>query len=460
MIDRFMLPADRAELMKRLSEKGGGHGEMMMEMMRRGDVRSAEDVWKSLRPSESGPLIVYVHVPFCVSRCSFCGFYRNRADDAAIEAYVERLLVEIDRVADEGVFTRKPVNVVYFGGGTPTALTAEQIRKTVGKLHERFRIAPDCEFTIEGRLFAFDDERVRACLESGVNRLSFGVQSFETKLRQSLGRRLSREETLERLARIKEICGDRVALVADLIYGLPGQTQSDWMERNVKTAHFDSALDAVDLYSLKVVPGMPLARRLAKEGNWSEDERLARHAEASDWLAAHGWTQLSTTHWGRNSLERNLYNTYAKTGVDMVPFGCGAGGFIGDWSLMQEISLDHYVKAVDEGRKPLANVVANPPMRRDAIRFTRMTDLGWFCPEEIPETDFSPIIDNWTAAGVWTPMAEPAASSSAESAGRSPGRRRCRLTRLGEYYQPKVNSMLIGFHMASCMGALTEGGAS
>ncbi len=449
MINRFLLPSDRAELIKRLSEKGGGHGEMMMGMMKGGDSRSADGTWKSLRPSESGPLIVYVHVPFCVSRCSFCGFYRNRADDAAIEAYVERLLVEIDRVADEGAFTRKPVNVVYFGGGTPTALTADQIRRTVGKLHDRFRIAPDCEFTIEGRLFAFDDERVRACLESGVNRLSFGVQSFETELRRSLGRRLSREETLGRLSRIKEICGDRVALVADLIYGLPGQTQSDWMDRNVKTAHFDSALDAIDLYSLKVVPGMPLAQRLAKEGAWSEEERLARHAEASDWLAAQGWRQLSTTHWGRNSLERNLYNTYAKTRVDMVPFGCGAGGFIGDWSIMQEISLQRYLKAVDDGRKPIANVVANPPMRRDAIRFTRMTDLGRFDPDEIPETDFSPILGNWTAAGVWRPMAEAVGVSHSGQVGRSPRDRRCRLTRLGEYYQTKINSMLIGFHMAS-----------
>ena len=448
----FVLPTDRAEMMKRLSEKGSPHGEMMMGMMKKpAEAPDAQAVWKSLRPTDDKPLVIYVHIPFCVSRCSFCGFYRNRADDAAIEEYVKRLLVEIDRVADEGTFTEKPVDVVYFGGGTPTALTADQLRRTVGKLHERFRIANDCEFTIEGRLFAFDDERVRACLDSGVNRFSFGIQSFETVLRQSLGRRLTREETLKRLARVKEICGDRVALVADLIYGLPGQTQADWMEKNVKTVHLESVLDAVDLYSLKVVPGMPLAQRLAKEGNWSEDERLARHAEASDWLAAQGWTQLSTTHWGRNSLERNLYNTYAKIGIDMVPFGCGAGGFIGDWSIMQESSLALYMKAVDEGRKPISNIIRNPPMRRDAIRFTRMTDLGWFDPAEIPETDFSPILDNWTAAGVWKPVVGASVPFARGRAGRA-SLPIYRLTRLGEYYQPKVNSLLTGFHMAAHMG--------
>lgn len=445
MMNPFILPLDRAELLKKLSAKMAPHGGMMPGTMKpSAPPPDPQAVWKALRPGDGQPLVIYVHIPFCISRCSFCGFYRNRTDDAAIEEYVKRLLVEIDRVADEGAFTKKAVDVVYFGGGTPTALTADQLRRTVGRLHARFNIAPDCEFTIEGRLFAFDDDRVRACLESGVNRFSFGVQSFETELRRSLGRRLSREDTLARLARIKEICGDKVALVADLIYGLPGQTQADWMERNVKTVHLESALDGVDLYSLKVFPGSPIAKRVQEEGNWSEEERLARHAEGSDYLAAAGWKQLSTTHWGRNSLERNLYNTYAKIGVDMVPFGCGAGGFVGDWSIMQEGDLEKYMKAVDEGRKPIGMIMQSPPTRRDSIRFTRMTDLGYFDPSEISETDFSPILGNWTQAGVWLPV------------GRSPRDRRFRLTRLGEFYQTKLNSLLTGFHMAAHASTLDK----
>ncbi len=459
MMNPFLLPSDREELLKRLSARGAPHGGMMPGTMKPPAAPpDPQAVWQSLRHTNNQMLVIYVHIPFCISRCSFCGFYRNRADDAAIEEYVKRLLVEIDHVADEGVFTKKPVEVVYFGGGTPTALTADQLRRTVGRLHERFNIATDCEFTIEGRLFAFDDDRVRACLESGVNRFSFGVQSFETELRRSLGRRLSREDTLERLARIKEICGNRIALIADLIYGLPGQTQENWMERNVKTVHLESALDGVDLYSLKVFPGSPIARRVEQEGNWSEEDRLARHAEASDYLAAQGWKQLSTTHWGRNALERNLYNTYAKIGVDMVPFGCGAGGFIGDWSIMQEGDLAKYMAAVDVGLKPIDMIMQSPPARRDSIRFTRMTDLGYFDPAEIPETDFSPIIDNWTKAGVWSLVDEaarvPLPRSDATRGSDTPvaSRQIYRFTRLGEFYQTKINSLLTGFHMAAHTG--------
>ena len=443
----FLLPADREKLYAKLSTNAPSHAQMMAGRKPGAGDFDPQKAWKSLAPADGQPLVIYVHVPFCVSRCSFCGFYRNRADDAAMEEYVKRLLVEIDRVADEGTFTKKSVDVVYFGGGTPTALTADQLRRVIGRLRERFTISPTCEFTVEGRLYAFDDERVKACVESGANRFSFGVQSFETELRRSLGRRLSREETLERLKEIKDAWGERVCLVADLIYGLPGQTQEDWMERNVKAAHLESALDGVDLYSLKIVPGMPLAERIKKEGGWSEEERARRHAEGSDYLAAAGWKQLSTTHWGRNALERNLYNTYAKIGVDMVPFGCGAGGFVGDWAIMQEGDLEKYIAKVDAGDKPIGMMVNTPPQRREAQRFTRMMDLGYFDPAKIPETDFSPLFDNWTAAGVWT-IGEGRAPSRpwAEQKSALPV---YRLTRLGEYYQAKLNSLLTGYHFAS-----------
>ncbi len=447
IITPFELPSRRDELLKKLSANAPSHAQMMAGKMPKQDF-DPQQVWKSLRPGDDAPsgdrtpLVIYVHIPFCVARCAFCGFYRNQTNDEAMENYVRHLLTEIDRVADEGVFTRRPVDVVYFGGGTPTALTADQLRSLITRLHERFSISPEVEFTIEGRIYNFDDERVRACVDSGANRFSFGVQSFETDLRRLLGRRNSRDELLARLSRIKDICGDRAALVADLIYGLPGQTQRDWMELNVKTTHLESALDGVDIYSLKIFSGSPIEKMFdTRGGRWSEEERIRRHSEACDYLVAAGWRQLSTTHFGRNSLERNMYNTYAKIGVDMIPFGCGAGGFAGGWSIMQQGDLAKYIEMVDEGKKPVGMMMKSPPQRKTSQRFTRMTDLGYFDPAEIPETDFSPLLDNWTRAGVWYPS--PLTSHP------SPLTPTYRLTRLGEYYQPKLTSLLTGFHFAS-----------
>lgn len=427
----FQLPEDRQALLKRLSERMAPHGDMLAMLTKPAKGEDLQRVWGETAPTEGQPLIVYVHVPFCVSRCAFCGFYSHRTDDAALEAYTQRLLKEIAREAARGAFTKKPVDVVYFGGGTPTALSADQLRRVIGAIYEHFTVAPDVEFTVEGRIYAFDDARVRACLESGVTRFSFGIQSFETELRRSLGRRNSREELLTRLGEIKGICGDKIALVADLIYGLPSQTQEDWMERNVKTVH-DSALDGVDLYSLKVFPGLPLAKRMEREG-WTEEERAARHAAACDWLAAQGWRQLSCTHWGRNALERNRYNHWAKTGADIVPFGCGAGGFVGDWSFMQTGDLEAWGKAVDAGEKPLGTAMRKPANHRLRAKLTDQMERGVFNPADFPDTDFAPLLENWAQAGVWASLPDGT----------------MRLTRLGEYCQPKLSALLSGYLFAS-----------
>ncbi len=430
-MDAFLLPTDRTALLKRLSERMAPHGDMLAGLSPSAKGADLQRVWGETAPTEGQPLMLYVHVPFCVSRCAFCGFYAHRTDEVALEAYTGRLLREIAREADRGAFTAKPVDVVYFGGGTPTALSAEQLRRVIGAIYERFNVAPDVEFTVEGRIYGFDDERVRACLESGVTRFSFGIQSFQTELRRSLGRRNSREELLARLEAIKGMCGERIALVADLIYGLPGQTQEQWLEENIKTVHA-SALDGVDLYSLKVFPGLPLAKRMEREG-WSEEERAARHAAACAWLEAQGWRQLSCTHWGRNALERNRYNHWAKTGADIVPFGCGAGGFVGDWSFMQTGDLEAWGRAVEAGEKPLGTAMRKPAGHRLRAKLTDQMERGVFIPDDFPGTDFSPLLENWEKAGVWASLPDGT----------------MRLTRLGEYYQAKLSAMLSGYFFAS-----------
>ncbi|MCR5751864.1 MAG: radical SAM protein [Kiritimatiellae bacterium] len=435
----FELPAEREKVIEKLSAGASAPHGGMMGGGKPDSAPDAEAVWKSLAPTPAAeaksPLVFYVHIPFCIARCAFCGFYRNQTDEEEMENYTRHLLTEIDRVADEGIFTKRPVDIVYFGGGTPTALSAEQLRRLITRLHKRFTISPKVEFTVEGRIFGFDDDRVRACVDSGANRFSFGVQSFETDLRRLLGRRNSREELLDRLSRIKEICGDRAALVADLIYGLPGQTQEDWMLRNVKTAH-ESALDGVDIYSLKIFPGSPIEKMFdTRGGKWSEEERIRRHAGACDYLVSAGWKQLSTTHFGRNALERNLYNHWAMSGAEMVPFGCGAGGNVGGWSIMQTGDLADYLDKVDKGLKPIGMCMKVPPTATTRCIIAGQLGYGWFEPASIPQVDYTPVVKNWEAAGVW-----------AEA---KPGR--WRLTRLGEYFQPKVVSMLMGYTMANSM---------
>ena len=122
----------------------------------------------------------YLHVPFCVNHCLFCNFYRNAytADQAA--RYADMLVAEIEREAARPAIRARAIEAVYLGGGTPSALSAADLSRILTTVRRRLPLAPDCEITIEGRIIHFDPEKIDACLEAGANRISIGVQSFDT----------------------------------------------------------------------------------------------------------------------------------------------------------------------------------------------------------------------------------------------------------------------------------------
>ena len=117
-------------------------------------------------------------------------------------------------------------------------------------------LAPDCEITVEGRILNFDDERIDACLEAGTNRFSIGIQTFDTRVRQRMGRRASRKEAIQFLRKLGE--RDRAAVVCDLMFGLPEQTPESWRE-DLQIVR-DLPLDGVDLYALNLLPSTPLGK--------------------------------------------------------------------------------------------------------------------------------------------------------------------------------------------------------
>jgi len=423
----FFLPTDRAELVSLLSRSPASpHGGMASGAPPLcGDA--AREAWRNTAP-ETARRMLYIHVPFCMSRCSFCGFYSNRTTETDLADYTDLLIRELKHSVEADAFAKDKIDVVYFGGGTPTDLSAADLRRLIRFLYDELNMAADVEFTIEGRLFGFDDEKVNACVEAGATRFSFGVQAFETQLRRHLGRKLSREELIERLIRIKEISGDRAAVIIDLIYGLPGQTQDDWLE-NVRTAVEEAPLDGADLYLLKMLPGTPLAKQFPEAAPWSEEEMLNRYTEGCRFMKNRNWQRLSISHWGKSPLERNRYNHWTKTGTDLLPFGCGAGGSLGGWSFMQLQQLDEYKTQVAAGLKPVGLAMKKTPHHRLKSQIADQMERGFFDPPSFSGIEFSLLIENWTAAGVWAKDEKGI----------------CRLTTLGEFYQPRLSALLAGF---------------
>lgn len=316
-------------------------------------AESLEDNWQALLQKALPPnkRLLYLHIPFCATHCTFCGFYQNPLQTDSTARYTDYLLRELSMEASSPLLQGGPIHAIYFGGGTPSALSAQQLHSIISQLRKSLPLAPDCEITVEGRIFNFDDERIDACLEAGANRFSVGVQTFNTRIRQRMGRKASRDEAIHFLTNLAS--RDRAAVVCDLMFGLPHQTPETWQEDLAIVRRLP--LDGVDLYALNLLPTTPLAKSV--ENNRIELPTLAQQCDfycsGAESLAQAGWHQLSNSHWARTTRERNLYNLLIKQGADCLALGSGAGGSLQGHAYMQHRSLDNYYRLIDSGQKPL-----------------------------------------------------------------------------------------------------------
>ncbi|MGT3178031.1 heme anaerobic degradation radical SAM methyltransferase ChuW/HutW [Yersinia enterocolitica] len=316
-------------------------------------AESLEDNWQALLQKALPPnkRLLYLHIPFCATHCTFCGFYQNPLQTDSTARYTDYLLRELSMEASSPLLQGGPIHAIYFGGGTPSALSAQQLHSIISQLRKSLPLAPDCEITVEGRIFNFDDERIDACLEAGANRFSVGVQTFNTRIRQRMGRKASRDEAIHFLTNLAS--RDRAAVVCDLMFGLPHQTPETWQEDLAIVRQLP--LDGVDLYALNLLPTTTLAKSV--ENNRIELPTLAQQCDfycsGAESLAQAGWHQLSNSHWARTTRERNLYNLLIKQGADCLALGSGAGGSLQGHAYMQHRSLDNYYRLIDSGQKPL-----------------------------------------------------------------------------------------------------------
>jgi len=308
---------------KRVVHPGAGGKRMIM------DKAEQTRIWAELMnaaPNPADERSVYIHIPFCDKKCSYCGFFQNFTREEAAHHYVDVLLDELDAAADTPYVQGAPFQAVFFGGGTPTALSDADLSRLVRTVRERLPLTSDCEITLEGRIHDLSESKVEAAMNAGINRFSLGVQSFDTRVRQSIGRIDDRETVIETLRRMVEKQG--AVVIADLIYGLPYQSMEIW-ENDVRT-QFELGIAGGDLYQLNVFPGSELARRI-DAGDLpmlpTTEEQAEYFKRGLEIVAEYPMARrIDTTHWTTDHRERSIYNTLAKRGNDVLAFGSGAGG--------------------------------------------------------------------------------------------------------------------------------------
>ncbi len=327
-------------------------------------------------PAKAGKRAAYFHIPFCRTHCSYCPFFQNTAKKDAVDQYVGYLLREIEQSSQSQWIQSQPIQAVYFGGGTPTELTPEHIRKLGDAIRQHLPLANDVEMTFESRFSGLDDEKIASCLDAGFNRFSLGVQTFQDNIRRKMSRINNREKMLERLDYL--VATEQAAVVIDLIYGLPYQTEESWLEDLDILAQ--SRIHGADLYQLIMMGNTRMAQSVAKGSMPAPGDtpmKAGLFQLGKEFMDQHHFNRLSVSHWARDPRERNIYNHLVKAGNDVIPFGCGAGGQVNGYSVMLHRGLEPYMKMVDAGMKPLMGMTAVSPNKPLINAFSTGFDLGW-----------------------------------------------------------------------------------
>lgn len=323
--------------------------------------------------SAESSLSLYLHIPFCAHRCSYCDFNTYTTLGDLQDAYADALAAEVAQVAGAA---RRPVHTIFFGGGTPSLMTPAQMARIMDAVTHRFAVAPDAEITLEANPNTVDDAYLTALRALGFNRISFGAQSAVAGELQLLGRQHDFDGVVAAVAAARAAGFDNFNV--DLIYGVPGQTAASW-------AHSLDAVLAlqpahVSLYCLTVEPGTPMRRWLETGAMPAPDPDLAadQYDLACRRLADAGLIHYEISNWalpGR-ACAHNL--TYWRNGT-YLGLGAGAHGHAAGYRYWVVRQPRVYLRRIAQGggAYPFSSALADrqPLTPFDQIADTMITQL-------------------------------------------------------------------------------------
>ena len=289
----------------------------------------------------SPPRAAYVHVPFCAHRCGYCDFTLVAGKDQLVEPYLQALARELEAL--EG---RPEIDTLFFGGGTPTHLTPEQLGRLLRLVSDAFILADGYEFSVEANPFGLTPEKVEILADCGVNRVSLGVQSFSAEILQTLERDHREAEIRTAVELLRPRIGN---LSLDLIFGVPGQSQADWHESLSRAVELSPV--HISTYGLTFEKGTAVWSRRAKGGLTAVDDEVQRcmYEYAMDFLPEHGFAQYELSNFARPGAACRHNETYW-LGLPYYGFGPGAASYRQGVRRTNHRSVTEWIRRVLEGR--------------------------------------------------------------------------------------------------------------
>lgn len=298
---------------------------------------------------------IYIHIPFCATRCHYCNFATGGYESALAQRYVAAVAAEIERAADAALPTMRAVDTIYFGGGTPTTLSIEQLARLIELCRVTFDVHPQAEITTEANPGSVSQSYLEDLRAAGVNRLSFGVQSFDDGELQMIGRTHSAADARAALQMARAAGFTNVSL--DLIAGLPEQKMTTW-RRNLDEA-FALAPAHLSVYLLELYKDAPLHHRIERGELRAIDEELtvAMYFALLDEAARHGYEHYEISNWARPGYE-SRHNLKYWTGAPYWAFGVSAAGYDGRTRWSNTRNIHEYLTKIERGQSPIVETVA------------------------------------------------------------------------------------------------------
>ena len=321
---------------------------------------------------------IYIHIPFCASKCSYCDFYSLAGCEHLMPEYHKALLAHLDESAKS--IKNYEVDSIYFGGGTPSFYGADRIIEIFNALKLNGNVRLDAEVTIEVNPDSISLNALKLLREEGVNRLSIGVQASDNNLLKLIGRRHNFQQAQTAVANARKAGFDNVSL--DLIYGLPSQMKSDWAQTLAKVIELHP--EHLSCYGLKLEPGTKMYEDYYGSPILPDDDEQAdMYCYAAELLERYGYKQYEISNFCAPGYE-SRHNMKYWTLEDYMGFGPGAHSCVGNLRYSYVRDLKQYIAGVGRGVSIVDEYETIEPLER-AVEYIM---LGMRTAHGISERDY------------------------------------------------------------------------
>lgn len=322
--------------------------------------------------NDKTPLGIYIHIPFCRSKCQYCDFYSTACPEKKLmHDYVRAVCAHIKETGPQAPGYR--VDTVYFGGGTPSILPPDALATILTAVRHSFDVSPKAEITFEANPDSVTTRLLWRLKSEGFNRVSLGIQSDDDDMLEKLGRPHTYEDAVNAAKRIRRAGYKNLSV--DLMYGLPDQTLEDW--QRTLTNVLQLSPDHISCYGLKVEPGTPLHAKQNTINLPDDDAQADMYLMAVEILKARGFRHYEISNFAKKD-KASAHNLKYWTGGEYIGFGPDASSDFAGKRFVMVRDLNAYIDGIFSGGQVIADLQEIPPRERagEYLMMRLRTNIG------------------------------------------------------------------------------------